>query len=232
MHLVSIKPEPTQPVTNDRDSAHATFVGAALVVVFAQAEEIARVREQGSGLVALEAPYHVSEEDTYLLLPDDIGEEIVDILRDGDAELVREAMRDGLCVQGEVGKHPRGRGMVLEAEQVCTPAWLLAQNDRYMTTVAVTAADSLRTLNQLAHVQCTTLSALCDDEGLEQMLRAEGEMIGCSWRPPASARRLQDIDPTYVWSRRLDERRVGIELALFREDEELVAILRPACLSL
>jgi hypothetical protein len=232
MHLVSIKAPAAAnhpPVVQD---AHATFVGAALVVIFARAEEITRVREQGSGCVALEAPFHVSEEDTYLLLPDDIGEEIVDILRDGDAELVREAMRDGLCVQGQLGRNPRGRGMLLEAELLCTPARLLADGGKYAAELPVGGADCLRALNQLPHLQCTTLSALCDDEGLDQMLRAQPESIGCSWRPPASARRLQDIEPTYAWSRRLDERRVGVELALFGEDEELVAVLKPVCLTL
>jgi hypothetical protein len=231
MHLVSVKPEIRQATSNDVGGAHGAFVGAALVVVFAEADEIARVRAAGGGMLVLQAPYHVSEEDTYLVLPDDIGEEIVDILRDGDAELLGEAMRDALCVQGEVGKNPRGRGMVLDAERLCSPSELLGPRAPYAANVSVAGDEALRRLNQLPHVQCTTLSALADDDGLEQMLRAEDDFIGCSWRPPASAKRLQDLEPTYAWSRRIDDGRVGIELALFREDEELVAVLRPASLS-
>jgi hypothetical protein len=37
-------------------------------------------------------------------------------------------------------------------------------------------------------------------------------------------------EPTYVWSRQRDDGRVGIELALFSEYEELVALVRPAAL--
>ncbi|HEX2675633.1 MAG TPA: hypothetical protein VHM19_03315 [Polyangiales bacterium] len=232
MHLVALPKPVSQPAAN-ATSAHDVFVGSGLVVVFAEADEIARVREAGSGLIALQPPYHMSEEDTYLLLPDDIGEEIVDILRDGDSELLAEAMRDGLLVQGEVGKNPRGPGMVLDAELACSVASVLGKSNHYAAHVAISAgADALRALNTLPHVQCTTLSALVDDDGLESMLRADEEFIGCAWRPPASVKRLSDIEPTYAWSRRIDAQHVGIELALFREDEELVAVLRPARLSL
>lgn len=229
MHLVAI--EPRRAVDNDAPTS--VFIGSSLVIVFADAAEISQAREGKGGLVLLEPPYHVGEEDTYLLLPSDIGEEIVDILRDGDSELLHEALRDGLLVQGEIGRNPRGRGMVLAAERVCQPLSLLGAETPHAATIRVAAGtDALRALNTLPHVQCTTLSALVDDEGLEQVLRADAEFIGCAWRPPASAKRLADIEPTYVWSKRLDDERVGIELALFREDDELVAVLRPAALSL
>jgi len=47
-------------------------------------------------------------------------------------------MRDGLCVQGQVMKNPRGRGMVLDAERVCSPALLLAPGAGYAANVAIT----------------------------------------------------------------------------------------------
>ncbi len=230
MHLVASQAQPRK--TSEPAGSAASFIGTTLVVVFAEADEISRIRKAGSGPVTLKPPYHLGEEDTYLVLPDDIGEEIVDILRDADADLLQEALRDGLLVQGEVRRNVRGRGMVLDAERVCSPADALAASP-YAANVTITAgSDPVRALNRLPHVQCTTLSALVDDEGLEQMLRAEDEFIGCTWRAPASAKRLSDIEPTYAFCRRIDDRRVGIELALFREDEELVMVLRPVCISL
>lgn len=229
MHLVASELHHEVPVQHTKN----LFVGSSLVVAFAEAEEITRLRTVGDGWVILQPPYHLGEEDTYLLLPSDIGEEIVDILRDGDAELLHEAMRDGLLVQGEIGKNPRGRGMALHAERVCTPLAIFQPEVAHAATVSLSAnVDLLRALNTLPHVQCTTLSALMDDEGLDHVLRADSELIGCAWRPPASARRLSGIEPTYIWARRLDGNRIGIELALFREDDELVVVLRPAVIAL
>jgi hypothetical protein len=68
-------------------------------------------------------------------------------------------------------------------------------------------------------------SVFFDDEGLERVLR-EPEHVGVSWRVPENRRDLIGVDPTYVWSRRLTDR-VGVELALFLEYEELVVLLRP-----
>ena len=38
------------------------------------------------------------------------------------------------------------------------------------------------------------------------------------------------VDPTYAWSRRLSDGRIGIEAALFCEYEEHVVVLRPAAI--
>jgi hypothetical protein len=162
-----------------------------------------------------------------LLLPSDIGEEIVDILRDGDEELLHEALRDGLLVQGSVEKNPRGRGMVLDAECTASPMALLEGAAPYAAAISLSrAGDSLRAINTLAHTQCTTLSALVDEDGLGAMLRSH-EYIGASWRPPTNLKALSDIAPTYVWSRKLTDGRLGVQLALFQEEEELVAVLLP-----
>ena len=80
------------------------IAGTPLSIVFADGEAIAAVRERGEGTVALSPPFHVSDEDTYLLLPDDIGLELVDMFRDGDVDLLAEAMRDGLVAIGAIEK--------------------------------------------------------------------------------------------------------------------------------
>lgn len=240
MHLVtSQKPKPSssidagsQPAAISGESA-AMFIGTSLVLLFAQSEDIERVRSEGSGFLPLMPPYHMGEEDSYLVLPADIGEEIVDILRDGDLDLLHEALRDGLLVQGEIDKNPRGPGMLLDAVLACSPLQVLQPSSAHAAQVSIDATrDCLRALNTLPHVQCTTLSALADDDGLEAMLRAEEHYLGVTWRPPSGKHGLADIEPTYAWSRRISETRVGIELALFQEDDELVAVLRPALLSL
>lgn len=209
------------------EPAWAAFVGTPLTVVFAEAESIEQVRRAGEGVLPLEPPYHVSDDDAYLVLPDDIGVEIVDILRDGDQELLADAVREGLLVLGAVLR--KGRGVVeLHVEEAVTPADALAAGMEYGASVEVGGGDDpVRAANELGHVQCTMVSALLDDEGLERILRAE-EHVGTSWRvPPHAADRLVGVEPTYAWSRRLAPGRVGIELALFSEEEELVAVVRP-----
>ena len=79
-------------------------------------------------------------------------------------------------------------------------------------------------------MQCTVASELVDDDALERMLR-EREHVGTSWRAQRHAPPDMQGDPTYAWSVRLPDGRVGIELALFTEYEELVALVRPAALT-
>jgi hypothetical protein len=119
------------------------LAGEALVVLFAEAEEIARVRDAGHGTLLLRPPFHLGEEDAYLVLPDDIGEEIIDIVRDADHELLAEALRDGLIVLGEVMKNPRGRGLVLDAQQVHEPLSLLTDGAPYAAHVSITGDTDL-----------------------------------------------------------------------------------------
>jgi hypothetical protein len=222
-----------QLITGGQTSSRAqsAFAGVPLSVLFAQADAIGQLAAAGSGEILLQPPYYLGDDDAYLILPEDIGVEIVDILRDGDEELLGEAMRDGLLVCGEVARAGK-RGMSLMAAQALSPRRALKEGLAYAATVDLASVDdAVRALNTLPHAQCTTLSALIDDDGLESVLR-ENSYVGISWRTPSAMRRLSSIDPTYVWSRHLDQNHVGIEFALFVEDDELVALMRPARLVL
>ena len=55
------------------------LAGVPLTVVFAEGEAIDAAHTSGGGSIRLEPPYHVADDDAYLVLPDDIGMEIVDI---------------------------------------------------------------------------------------------------------------------------------------------------------
>ena len=96
MHLVTQPRSTPMPAP----SPHEVFVGVPLSIVFADGDAIHAAARGASRSIRLAPPFHVSDEDAYLVLPEDIGAEIVDILRDGDAELLAEAMRDGLLVAG------------------------------------------------------------------------------------------------------------------------------------
>jgi len=201
-----------------------TFAGVPLSVVFADGELIEEVRLRGTGSLPLEPPYHVSDDDAYLVMPTDIGVELIDIMRDGDHDLMQESMRDGLLVFGGIVRDENG-DIELYAEHATTPAKVLKEGLDYAATVAlVSGVDPLPEVNALPHVQCTIMSALLDDEGLDKVLRGR-EFLGTSWRAPASAADA-GVDPTYVWARR-GEDGVGVEMALYTEYEELVALIRP-----
>lgn len=202
-----------------------TFTGLAFSFAISDADSIAALRTAGAGRIALAAPYHMSDDDAYLIVPEDIGTEVVDIMRDGDHDLLQETLRDGLLA---VGQLERGDdGMVLVVERCQTPREALASGLAHTEEFQLAGPDPVRRINQLGHVQCTTLSALVDEDGLEQMLR-ESEYLGASWTlDPQLIKRLGNVDPTYVWSRRIDDDTVSIELALFTEDDEIVTLLRP-----
>lgn len=203
-----------------------TCSGAAMVVVFAGGDDLRGLEAAGSGALPLAPSYSISGEDAYLVLPEDIGDEIVDILRDGDAELLAEAMTEGLLVVGRI-RHERGRGPELIAQMCMTPAAALGAPMPYAARQAVGGeVDAPMRINRLAHLQCTTLSALFDDEGLDAILRTPSH-IGPSWRVSKRLEALGEVEPTHVWSRHLGPGRVGIELALFAEEDDLVALIRP-----
>lgn len=203
--------------------------GVPLSVVFADGDVIAAVRERGEGMVELLPPFHVSDEDAYLVLPEDIGLELVDMFRDGDLDLLEEAMRDGLVAIGTVEKQGRGK-LALAVEQCARPSELMGELPFAETVGIGRAIDPLPLLNELDHLQCTVASGFMDEEGLEAVLRAR-EYAGLSWRVPEGDRQRAHVDPTYVWSKRLPDGRISIECALFSEYEELVAVLRPAALA-
>jgi hypothetical protein len=221
-----------QTVPETTPSTAPTFVGIPLSLVFAEGSALETVRSEGQGTVPLVPPFHVSDGDAYLVLPDDIGTEVVDILRDGDLELLHETLRDSLLVRGSVQQGDEEGSMQLAVEQALSPAKALESDPDYAEQVAVGGgADPVEDLNGLEHVQCTIMSSFIDDEGLDRALR-RSEYVGVSWRPSQeNAEKLQGVDPTYIWSRRRPDGRVGIELTLFQEYEELVALLRPAVLA-
>lgn len=218
------------PRETETQAPHTDLAGVPLSVVFAEGEAIEAARAGKADYLPVQPPFHLSDEDAYLVLPDDIGTEIVDILRDGDLELLHESLRDGLLVLGPMGKLPDGT-VAIQVDQATTPAEALRKGLPHRKTVSIGAGrDPLEDINSLDHVQCTIVSSLVDDEGLDRILRRR-EYVGVSWRVPAMASdRLSGIDPTCVWSRHLGDGQVGIEMVLFQEYEELVALMRPVVL--
>lgn len=222
MHLVSARTQATDSVS--------PFAGLAFSLAIADADAIAALREAGHGRVTLAAPYHMSDDDAYLIVPDDIGLELVDILSDGDHELLHETLRDGLVALGHLERGDEG--MELHVARCQSPHSLLASGLPYAAKLDLDGEDLERRINQLGHLQCTTLSACVSDDGLEQILREE-EFVGVSWSlDPALEKRLGNVDPTYVWSRRQGDDAVNVELVVFTEDDEVVAVLRPLQIAL
>lgn len=214
----------------ERVELSEVFGGAPLTVVFADGEALAAAREGDAERIPLDPPFHVSDEDVYLVLPADIGLELVDIFADGDGELLEEAMTEGLVVLGSVEREGRGQ-VVLEVEEALTPRALLDAGLEYASEIAVGGGtDPVEELNALDDVKLTIASRFVDDDGLERMLRRRTH-IGASWKVPKGAAHLAGVDPTYAWSERLPDGRVGVEAALFSEYEELVMVLRPCVLA-
>ncbi len=203
--------------------------GVPLSIVFAESESIEALRSCGAGPLVLEPPFHMSDEDAYLVLPDDIGLEFPLMFRDGDLDLLEEAMRDGLLAIGSIAKQGRAK-IVLSVEHSARPSELLATLPFTETVGVGRGIDPLPILNGLAHVQCTVASRFIDEKGLETMLEKR-EYAGISWRIDKENTHLQHVDPTYVWSKRQPDGRIGIECALFSEYEELVLVLRPVALA-
>jgi hypothetical protein len=214
-------------VANEPLSSPEEFIGIPLSVVFAEGEHITAARSGDVKEVPLVPPFHLAGDNGYLLVPDDIGMELVDIMRDGDLELMHEAMRDALLVQGSIERLGRGQ-VVLRATGVASPVDALRPGLPYAAVVTVgTGGDPLLQIADLEHLQCTMVSDLMDDEGLERVLRRP-EYLGISWRVPPD--RPAEADPTCIWSKHVARGRAGVELALFQEYEELVAVLRPVLL--
>jgi len=220
------------PVPERAVDSALSFAGVPLSVVYAESDSIEAARSGSSTAIALVPPFHVSDEDVYLVLPDDIGTEIVDILRDGDLDLLHEAMRDGLLVHGAIESVRKGE-VALHVERALTPVKALASLP-YAAEVSIGGArpdadDPIDVLNDLDHLRCMIASDFVDEEGLEMILR-EPEHCGVSWRAPQDAPAHLQGEPTHVWSTHLLDGRIGIELALFTEYEELVVVLRPVVL--
>lgn len=216
---------------NTPDDLAQRTVGAALGVLFADKDELAHLRAGGAGVLPLSAGYSICAEDVYLVLPDDIGDEIVDIMRDGDGELLEEAMAEGLVAVGQIRWGVHGEA-TLHAQAVAPVATLLATLLPYASSISPwSEPDPLQHINSLPHLQCTMLSALLDAQGLATVI-AQEQHLGTSWRAASTAPELPEVDSTYVWSRRTAPGEVGIELALFSEEDDLIALLRPLKLRL
>lgn len=213
----------------DSPSLATQVEGVPLSIVFAEDDAIAAILEAGEGSLPLLPPFHLSDEDAYLVLPENIGLELVDMFRDGDVDLLEEAMRDGLVAIGTIEKQGRGK-LTLEVERCARPSELLAALPFGETVGVGRGVDPLPILNGLEQVQCTMASQFVDERGLERMLR-QAEFAGVSWRVPPEDKTMAHVDPTYVWSKRQPDGRVGVECALFSEYEELVAVLRPVALA-
>lgn len=205
------------------------LAGLPLSVVFADGDAIRAVAARGEGAIPLAPPFHVSDDDTYLVLPDDIGLELVDMFRDGDVDLLAEAMRDGLCAMGVIERAGKGK-VELFVERCAAPEVLLRRMPFADRVGFGRGVDPVPQLNELEHAQLTVASAFVDARGVAAMLTAD-EWAGVSWRVPKDRKDLSGVDPTYAWTRRRGDGDVGIEAALFVEYEELVVVLRPALLA-
>jgi len=212
---------------SDNDLAQ-DLSGLPLTVVFADGEAIREVMQKGEGEVQLVAPYHVSDDDAYLVLPDDIGLELVDMFRDGDLDLLAEAMRDGMVAIGVVERSSAEKGKVSLHVEHAENAGALLERMPYAERIGFgRGVDPVPLLNALPHAHITVSSSFVDERGVESMLRKR-EWAGTTWRVPGERKDLTGVDPTFCWSRRDRDGHVGIEVALFVEYEELVAVLRPA----
>lgn len=214
----------------DTDLAQA-LSGLPLSVVFADGEAIREVMERGEGEIPLVPPYHVSDDDAYLVLPDDIGLELVDMFKDGDLDLLAEAMQDGLVAVGVIERKKSDgakKGTVTLHVEEGVRASELVQKMPFAERIGFgRGVDPVPLLNALPHAKITVASTFVDERGVEQMLR-KAEWAGIAWRVPKDRKDLTGVDPTYCWTRRDRDGHVGIEMALFVEYEELVAVLRPA----
>ncbi len=200
--------------------------GAPLGIVLAEAEAILAARNGTSSVIPLLPPFHVSDDDCYLVLPEDIASELIEMFRDGDVDLLAEAMRDGLVVIGVVEKEGRGK-VNLHVEACAAPETLLPKMPFAHSARVGRGHDPIPQLNAIDEAYVTVSSKLVDEAGLEKMLK-KPEQASASWRPPPRRKDLAGVDPTYAWSRQQRDGSVGIEAVLFSEYEELVMLLRPA----
>ena len=208
----------------DTEPTLAEVFGALpLSIVYARRADLAAL--QPGARVPLSPPFHVSDDDAYLVVPDDVGLGLVDIFAKADEAALSDVLRTGALVLGVIERD--GRATVLEVDEAARLGPMLGQ----MRYALEQSADdeALDALNALEQAQVTVASELVDEAGLDAMLE-HVQHIGPSWRVPAHRKDLAEVDPTHAWSRRLPDGRVGIEMVVFQEYEELVAVLRPAAL--
>ncbi len=234
MHLTTIgggKEETRDEAAREMDGV--SIVGSPLCVVFADADQI-RAARRGATEITLTAPFHVAAEDAYWVVPDDIGLEIIDILNDGDRELLDEALRDSVVVLGEL--EIRGKTATLRVDDVLDALEMVADETPHaevtklkkglgaMSPMDTSRDETILALNKREAFQCTVSSAFLDRQGFSKMLN-ERDYVGMSWRAPEGLG-LDGIDPVHVWSRRVGNK-ISVELVLFHEYEELTVVFRP-----
>jgi hypothetical protein len=218
----------------------AQVAGLPLCVAFADGETLASMREAlegGEELTAIELhpPFHMSENDAYLVLPEDIALELREMFQDGDCDLLNDAMNEGLVVIGTLEKAGRNK-MKLAIDKAAIPAALM-RTMPYADSIEVgRGQDPIETLNALPQARVTLQSELMDHGGLQRLVTGllvkpeATERAGISWKAPRDRKDLTGVDPTFAWSKKHGDGKVGIEAALFCEYEELVVVLRPAML--
>ncbi len=202
------------------------FVGVPLPVLAVAAERIEALASGVEDELCFPGSFPLAPEDRYLLLPEDIALDLVDILADGDEELWAETLRDGLLVEGACEHYTDGVTRLLVRAGHNPGEWFRSARG-YARTLGVGpgSPDPLQRLNRDAGLRCTMLGGLLDEEGLDRVLAAPC-FLGVGWRPPARYA-LQGLCPTWVWSRRLPDGSAAVEFVLFQEEDELSAMLRP-----
>ncbi|MDW8361030.1 MAG: hypothetical protein RMK74_01405 [Myxococcales bacterium] len=216
---------PLRPIVSGVDDASwSDLAGRPLALAYADTEALARLEPGGE--LPLDPPFHVSDDDAYLVLPSDVGLEIRDILLDGDLELLDESLREARIACGEVRR--AGRGAVrLHAARLAPAGEALAAMRHACRVDPAACADPVEALNALPVFTVSLAGRFVDAPGLQAMLRSPCH-VGVSWRPcPEAPPPECAAEPTLVWSRRLGPDRVGVELVMFSEYEELVALPRP-----
>src|SRR5262245_37298942 len=88
---------------------------APLALVIADGDALLALRRGAPGPLPLVPPLHLSDHDLYLVVPDDVGLDLADTMRQGDRGGLRAALADSLVVRGEVGR-ANGRGVLEVAE--------------------------------------------------------------------------------------------------------------------
>lgn len=208
----------------DTEPSLAEVFGALpLSIVYARRADLPAARE--GGRIPLTPPFHVSDDDAYLLVPDDVGLGLVDVFAHANERALSDVLRTAVLVLGVIERE--GRTTFLEIDDAARLGPMLGQMRYFLEQSADESA--LLALNGLEQAQVTVASELVDEAGLDAMLVGV-QHIGPTWRVPPHRKDLAEVDPTHAWSRRLPDGRIGIEMVVFQEYEELVALLRPAAL--
>ncbi len=223
LHLVRAEAEPG---ASARRQTASGFVGVPLPVVFADPADCEALRAGERQAFVPSTPPQMAADDRYLVVPDDIGIELLDIVREGDEDLWHEVLRDSVLLEGPCERWSGGQ-LALLVEQVVGLGEWFARTGPYACQLGVGPGlpDPLERLRREPALRCNVVGGLLDEEGLDRVL-ASAEFLGVGWRPPARYR-LEGVQPTLLWSRRTPDGAAAVELALFEEFEDLSVLLRP-----